>query len=166
MAFELTRVPELDEPEVFETKHKKKKTDPATTKWEAFDEAQLAPSTIVCDGYLPIHPYNGGCHSRVLLTADAVISHMAPDHGSGGGFKFLLKKYERKISFWSNLKARGVELHDLRCDVCDKDLPLVPRRILKHMEAHSGRTAKAKPGGTFWMTLRFDEPEGFDVDEF
>lgn len=136
------------------------------TKWEAFADAGLAPQTIICQDYFPAQLADTSCHTRLLLRPESVVGHMNPEHGSGGGFSFHLRRSEKRSPFWEGLKALGVELHDFRCDVCDAELPLVPRKILKHMDSHSGKMRIARQGGTFLMTLRFDEPEGRDDDEF
>ncbi len=137
------------------------------TKWEAFEEAGLVPTEVWCWDYFPASRVDMSCHSRLMLNGEAVVRHMSPEHGTGGGFKMKLKRTERKSgTFWADLKKSGVELHDFRCDVCDKDIPLTPRRILKHMEAHSGRTHNTVQGGTFLFSLRFDPALEGNEEEF
>ncbi len=91
---------------------------------------------------------------------------MSEDHGTNGGFSLWLRHTDGKTSpVWKDLKKAGVELHDFRCDVCDKELPLVARTIHKHLSSHSGKSRMARPGGLFHMTLKFETPDYDQVEE-
>jgi hypothetical protein len=136
------------------------------TKWEAFEEAGLVPAQIRCQDYHPAQQVDQSCHSNCLLEAQSVVGHMNPDHSPGGGFMFVLRRGEKNAKIWKDLKAAGVEMHDFRCEVCDKEVPLVARRILKHLEAHSGKSRSPKVGGMFLATLKFDPPMEGDDEEF
>lgn len=136
------------------------------TDWEILEKAQLVPIRVECQDYRPIHPSDTSCHSNLLLKGEAIKRHMDPEHGAGGGFKFHLRQREgAKNPIWKELKAEKVELHDFRCDVCDEILPLVGRRILKHLQPHSGKSRSVRAGGAFWMTLKMDLPDREEFEE-
>ena len=127
------------------------------TDWEIFEKANLVPIRITCQDYQPIQQADTSCHTNLALTGANVLSHMVPDHGSGGGFTFHLRQREgAKNPIWKELKNAKVELHDFRCDVCDEVLPLAGRRIVKHLQPHAGKSRSPRPGGAFHMTLKFD----------
>lgn len=135
-------------------------TPKCLTKWEIFDEGSLIPVRVTCQDYQPTHQVDTSCHTNLLVNANSILSHIAPEHGSGGGFEIQLRHREgAKTNFWKELKESGVELHDFRCDVCNDSLiNLNPRRIMKHTQAHSGKTRSAKNGGKFLMTMQTNKP--------
>jgi hypothetical protein len=144
---------------------KKKDTDRSLTKWEAFDEGELIPIQVKCQDYQPIHPWDTSCHTNLIPTANNVVRHMADEHGSGGGFAVQLRhRPGQKTKLWKELSEAKVELHDFRCDVCNEQLPLVPRRVIKHFAAHAGKSRAPRAGGNFWMTLKFDRPDELEED--
>lgn len=124
----------------------------AVSNWSAFKEAGLIPVQIVCDGYLPIHQFNSGCHSKLALTAEAMISHLDREHG--GGFVITLQRTNGPAwDGWDKLIEAGIEVTDFRCDVCDEVIRLNPTFILRHFAPHSGKTRRPRAGGTFLMTI-------------
>lgn len=134
------------------------------TKWDAFEKAGLRPKTITCEGYFPVHRVNLGCHTNILLNADTMVDHVRGEHG--GGFTLVLVQDGRKWDGWQRLRELGAELHDFRCDVCDREVPLVPNVILKHFQAHSGRMRRPIAGGAFLATIKFDPPVDGDEELF
>lgn len=127
-------------------------TKSSGTNWGVFKEAGLVPVKIVCDGYYPIHRANLGCHSKLQLTAEAMINHLDQDHG--GGFQITLKRTDGKPwDGWDKLQEAGIEIVDFRCDVCDEVLRLNPMIILRHFAPHSGKTRRPRQGGTFNLTI-------------
>jgi hypothetical protein len=135
------------------------------TNWEAFNLAQVIPTTITCQDYQEYHAVDQSCHSRLKLDADAVIRHMDPDHSPGAGFQFILRRSDSKTwPGWDKLKDAGVEIHHIQCTVCHKDIALNPRTILKHMQSHSGRFRKSEDLKSFDMVLRTSPPEPGDED--
>lgn len=135
------------------------------TRWEAFEEMGLVPTQITCQDYHPAQRVDTSCHSHCLLNVKSVMGHMAPEHEAGGGFAITLAKGVKGAQIWKDLKSEGVELHDFRCDVCDQEVPLVGRRIMKHFEPHSGKVRAPRPGGVFLATLKFSPPDEVDGDE-
>jgi hypothetical protein len=140
-------------------------TSTTYTKWDAFDRAHLVPVTITCDGYHPVHYVNNGCHSKTVLSAEAIINHMRADHGNG--FQIQLRVTDGKgWPGWKALKDAGIEIVDLRCDVCDKTLPLHPQHLLGCMRAHAGKTKRARQGGLYNLTLSFNKPIAAEEDPY
>jgi len=136
----------------------------AVTNWGAFKEAGLSPIDITCEGYLPIHQFNSGCHSKLALTAEAMISHLDREHG--GGFVMTLRKSNGPVwDGWDKFIELGIEITDFRCDVCDEVIKLNPSFILRHFAPHSGKMRRPKAGGTFNITIsRQVNPEYTDAD--
>jgi len=126
------------------------------TNWQAFVKAGLVPTTIKCSAYHPVHQADMSCHTRLLLSVPTISDHIKGDHG--GGFKFSLKTYPKAWQGWADFEAAGLEIHDIRCDVCDQTVPLVPARILFHMRPHTGKVRRIRPGGEFLITIRSGEP--------
>ena len=138
----------------------------SATPWENLLEGSIVPIRLMCQDYQPVHRVDMSCHTNLQIKGSSVVSHMHPEHGAGGGFYVQLRNRPGvKSDFWQELSDAGVELHDFRCDVCDEQLPLTPRRIIRHVGAHAGKSRSARAGGGFWMTLRFDQPET-ESDEY
>lgn len=133
------------------------------TNWNAFKQAKLAPTVISCEGYKPVHLADISCHSKVLLKADNVKTHVDNDHG--GGFYMQLAATERDTGFWDRMAELGLEAHDFRCDNCDKQLRFHPSSIIPHLKAHGGKTRRVYPGGKFNFTLSLARPEAALTDE-
>ena len=151
------------EVEVEETVPVEEKT--CDTPWENLAKGDIYPVMIKCQDYQPMTGNDMSCHTNLPIKAESVVAHLSPEHGANGGFSVQLRhRPGLKTSLWEDLGKAGVELHDFRCDICDEQLPLAPRRIIKHMAAHSGKTRQAKAGGLFHMTLRFNKPDE-DVNE-
>lgn len=122
------------------------------TNWSVFKEAGLVPTEIVCEGYYPVHRFNNGCHTKLGLTAEAMIAHLDADHG--GGFQITLKRSDGKMwDGWDKLSEAGIEVTDFRCDVCDEVLRLNPTIILRHFAPHTGKSRRPRLGGTFNITI-------------
>ena len=121
------------------------------TNWGAFKKASLTPVQILCTEYQPFHTSVTGCHSRLLLTAEAMLQHITADHG--GGFQLTLVQAAKPWDGWDKLEAAGLEAADFRCDVCDAVLRLTPSNILKHMRTHISKFRRAQEGGVFNLTL-------------
>jgi hypothetical protein len=136
-----------------------KRTEPtrkSTTNWKAFRSARVKVSEILCKGYVPVHLADLSCHGRCLLTAKALDHHIENGHGSADGncgFKFTLTPDTSVDPLWQDLENFGMEIHDFRCDVCDKVLPLHNIHIINHMRPHAGKSRRVRPGGAFLMTL-------------
>ena len=144
---------EVEAPKV-DTKFQK--VNRTLTNWGVFVKAQLVPKRVVCEGYLPTHRYDSGCHSNLLLTAEAVERHLDADHG--GGYRLFLRKGDIPWKGWLEFQDKGLEIHDFRCEICDAELPMSAGHILKHFESHTGKMKRSKPGGEFLMTIRKDKP--------
>ena len=131
---------------------------PATlTRWDAFEKAQLVPVSIVCDGAPNFHRVNLGCHSKLLMKVDSLLTHLDADHG--GGFVFEFRKTDGKPwAGWAELRSKGVELVSFTCDVCDKDVPLHPQQIANHMRPHSGKMKRAQITNKFNVTIATEKP--------
>lgn len=134
------------------------------TNWKAFEQAKLTPVTIKCEGYHPVFLHDSSCHSNLLFTAKSIQNHIENEHG--GGFRFFLKLTDGKPSnLWSELAEAGLEGHDFRCEVCDKQLRYHPSSIIPHLKAHSGKTRRVNPGGVFNMVIATGRPEIALTDE-
>jgi hypothetical protein len=142
-------------------------TKPSDSNWSAFDKAKLVPSEIVCQGYYPVHPHDASCHSRLKLSAESMMPHVEGEHGNkyGVGFRFSLRQSDGKVwKGFDDLHKKGVEITDIRCDVCDEVMRLQSQVILKHMKPHSGKTRRTRTGGIFWMTLSTTKVEPLDEE--
>lgn len=127
------------------------------TNWKAFDQASLAPAEIRCDGYLPVHPSNEGCHTVVKNdNVDTIINHL---ENHGGGFVVKMRYTEKsKTPIWSNLQNAKIEIHDFRCEWCNADVKLNPQHLRKHMEPHLGGNRRIGGNKLFFVTLRNTPP--------
>ena len=134
------------------------------TNWQAFIDAGLVPTRIVCDGYLPLHPFNRGCHTALQLTSDAIIQHYDADHG--GGFHINLRRTDSAKSWkgWQELADSGMEIVDFRDASSQEELPLDPRFLLKAMAPHKNANRRMEPGGKFWMTVS-NKPAEYEFTE-
>lgn len=122
------------------------------TKWDAFAKAGLRPVTITCQAYKPVHLSDRSCHTNLQFSAAAFKRHIEADHGSA--IQLTLKKVDGTSSpLWKELSESGLEAHDFRCDICDRQLTFHPTSILSCMRAHSGKTRRVFPGGHFNITL-------------
>ena len=136
------------------------------TPWQNFVNSNIVPVRIKCQDYQPVMMQDSSCHTNLPLKAESMIGHMQPEHGTGGGFLLQLRhRPGQKWPGWQTLLDAKVELHDFRCDVCDAQLDLAPRKVIKHLQAHAGKSRQARPGGAFAMTLRFNHPDRDDEDE-
>jgi len=116
---------------------------------------------------MPVHLSDEGCHSRVRLDAKTLAGHLKNDHGSlvgTAGFKFSTGRSAKASPLWQELEDLGLEIHDFRCDVCDKVLPLNHINILNHLRPHAGKTRRVRKGGDFWFTLSFKPVQPTDED--
>lgn len=135
-------------------------TPSTMTKWEVFDQAMIVPTQIMCQDYWPTHRTDGSCHTKLRLEADSILRHMNPQHESGGGFQLIFRQTDGKQwPGWQALKAAGAEIHDFRCDICDAEIQLTPRAILRHMRPHNGKSRKITDTKTFNLTVRFGPPD-------
>lgn len=133
------------------TKEIDKKT---MTNWQAFVDAGLIPTRIVCDGYQPVHRFNQGCHTALQLNAKTMIEHFKADHG--GGFVISLRRTDNNAKAWPGWKEladAGFEIIDLRDEAFGEELPLDPRFLLKAMAPRKGANGRVKSGGVFLMTI-------------
>ena len=131
-------------------------TRKSTTNWKAFRSANVKVTNILCKAYTPVHLSDEGCHQRLTLKTDSVKSHINNNHGSQlgtAGFRISLRQGSRPDPLWQELEDGGIEVHDFRCDVCDKVLPLHNLHIINHMRPHAGKTRRVRQGGDFLFTL-------------
>lgn len=158
---------ETESTQVFKTPASQVEESKSNTKWEIFEQGELVPVKLVCQDYLPVHPSDTSCHTTIPISGEVVARHINPEHGSGGGFEIHLRHRPgaKASTLWKELASLGFELHDFRCDVCNEELPLAPRRIIRHIAAHAGKSRAPRAGGKFWMTIRTTRPEE-DVDEY
>jgi len=153
-AIEEPQLPTTDDAIVSET------TPKTITNWKVFNQAMVVPTQIVCQDYWPAQTADTSCHTKLRLLAPNIARHMDPAHESGGGFQFVLRQTDGKPwSGWTDLEALGAEIHDFRCDICNAEIQLTPRAILRHMRPHNGKTRKIVDTKTFNMTLRFSPPD-------
>ena len=145
-------------------------TDVATrktyTRWDAFEKARVVPTTIICD-VIRLHPADEACKTRLALEAKNLISH-AVELGHGGGFQVKVKQTEGKSwPGWSQLAEAGMEIVQLKCEVCDKQVQISPRDIANHLRPHQGkfRGAYQNYRDTFFLQIQNTPVVGND-DEF
>lgn len=127
------------------------------TNWKAFDQANLGVKFVQCDGYAPIHPYNQGCHTKLRPTADAMSSHIDGEHQ--GGFVVQLTQDSAPSPLWKELADAGYEIRDFRCDHCNGEVRLHPKKLAEHgWKQHPGKFSKTRPDGHFLITLTKETP--------
>lgn len=127
------------------------------TKWEIFQRAGLRLKELVCEGYMPIHTYNSGCHTRLIPNATSAKSHIDGEHG--GGFIIGIRSSEQPWEGWREFDELGLEIHDLRCDSCQNEVELNARSILKHIKPHMNSNRRIVPNDKFRVTLGYGKPE-------
>lgn len=145
------------------------------TNWAALHETKLYPTMIKCEGYFPMHAFNSGCHTVMNLKPEQLLNHVESEHGGG----FFLSFRENvmndpmgartiKSGYWDGwlkLQELGLEIRDLRCDICDQQISVNSRSILRHLKPHAGKSSRVKPGGDFLITLSKEIPQDSIIDE-
>lgn len=143
------------------------------TNWNALYETGLTPTYFKCDGYKPVHLYNDGCHTTLQLKPQQLAAHL--DNGHGGGYFVSFQegfpnteggvcRQGKPWEGWKEFEKLGVEIKDLRCDICGDELKLTSRSILRHLKNHAGKSSRMKPGGGFWLTLSREFVGDFDEE--
>lgn len=132
------------------------------TDWNVLTTSKLHPSKIECREYQPVNFSVVSCHSKLVLSAEAMKSHLDADHG--GSFFVTLVQRDTPWRGWKDLSKLGLELADFRCDVCLKEIPLTSASISKHMKPHLNGNRRMIKGGTFRITLanNLDDTTSFD----
>lgn len=126
------------------------------TNWMVFAKAGLVPKEVICQAYKPMQMADMSCHTRLPLSISTINEHIKAEHGSG--FLFRLRKGDAEWPGWKQFAESGLELHDLRCDVCDAEIPLSVPRILTHLRPHAGKTRRVKDGGDYLLTINPEKP--------
>lgn len=135
------------------------------TNWQALIDAKLVPAEIICQAYLPVHPTDLSCHTRLVDSASNMLVH-AFEREHLGGFSIKLRETDGKPwAGWNELAAAGIEASDFRCEICDQQIPFKPINIKKHMRPHAGKLRRTRNGGQFWLTLSRDKSERAEDDE-
>jgi hypothetical protein len=158
---------------VVEEKQSPRKT---VTNWKALYDTKLHPSFVKCEGYHPMHPFCTGCHTVMNLKPEQLVSHLDSEHG-GGFFLSFRQGYQNdpigardiKLAYWDGwlkLQELGIEIRDLRCALCNQEIPVNSRSIVRHLKPHAGNSTRVKPGGDFWITLSHEVPQESVEDEF
>lgn len=137
----------------------------SSTRWDAFEKAQLKIVSACCQAYKPFHAFDMSCHTRFPLTVDNIIRHIEGEHG--GGFEIKLERTEGKPSpLWRALADAGIEAVDVRCEVCGKELAPNPQVLLNHLfKAHPGNMRRPRVTSTLFVTFGHTKPVPKD-DEF
>lgn len=148
---------------VEETKVEEVQPRKTYTPWEIFSRAGMKLKELMCEGYLPIHNPNNGCHTKLLPKAASAQAHVDGDHG--GGFIIALRGTEKPWEGWKEFENAGLEIHDFRCDSCQHEVELNARQILKHMKAHMNSNRRVIVNDKFRVTLGYGKPEFADDQE-
>ena len=150
------------------------------TNWGAIAKSRLVPTFMKCDGYLPMHPHNNGCHTTLPHKPHIFAAHLDGGHGGGIFISFrdnykndmigvnlgsTIKQSEKEWLGWDEFRKEGLEIKDFRCDVCNAEIKLNPNAILKHCKPHQGKTSRLRPGGDFWITLSRDFAQGMEEED-
>jgi hypothetical protein len=95
------------------------------------------------------------------LDPKQLMDHVDKDHG--GGFLISFKvNYQtggnevnvgRPWEGWKKFEEEGCELRDFRCDICNEEVKLTARSILRHIKPHTGKSSRLNKGGDFRITL-------------
>lgn len=118
------------------------------TKWDAF--RGLRPVKLTCEGYLPVHEVNSGCHTALPLEGKWLALHTF-ERQHGGGFHITLDVGDTK--FWDECAEAGLEIVDFRCGVCGKRLKPMAAAVLPHLRPHPDANRKMRTGGLFHITV-------------
>lgn len=149
------------------------------TNWKGLYETKLHPTFIKCQGYPPMQPLTGdnaGCHTVMNLKPEQLVAHLDGEHGGGFFISFRhgmqndpIGARDIKYAYWDGwlkLQELGVEVRDFRCDLCNEQIQVNSRSILRHLKPHAGKSSRVKPGGDFLMTISKDLPaDSFLEDE-
>lgn len=129
------------------------------TDYPTLVRMRWVPTEIQCDGYLPWHRTNEGCHSRVRPRGENVADH-ARRHRSlfGGGFKFRFQPNSKGgWAGWRKLAEAGMEIINIRCMGCLKDIDINVVDLQAHAKPHLGSNKRIyRNGPSFYIT--FDSP--------
>lgn len=146
------------------------------TNWRALAQAGLKPTYIRCDTPQEVSRVNLGCHSALSLDPDQMSRHLDNEHG-GSFFVSFREGYHtdplgasgvkqgRHWDGWARFEELGLEIKDFRCDICNEEIKINSRSILKHIKPHNGKTSRFRPGGDFWLTLTRQYEAEPDDDE-
>lgn len=118
------------------------------TKWDAF--RGLRPTKLLCEGYLPVHTVNSGCHTQLPVEGRWMAIHTRERQHSGG-FHITLEPGESE--FWAECAEAGLEIVDFRCGVCGKRLKPMAAAVMPHLRPHADPNRKMQPGGLFFITV-------------
>jgi hypothetical protein len=143
------------------------------TNWSVFDKAARTPTEIVCEIYngqndrplIPASP-DAFCHSRLKLDGNQILDHINAGHP--GLFQFTTRQADKPWPGWKILADSGLEIHDLRCAVCNRPVPVNVRHILEHCRPHRGAFRhSAADAGKFNFYFKFESPlaSGDDADD-
>lgn len=135
------------------------------TKWGVFEKAKLTPVSVTCD-VLPQHPADEACKTRMIPTAENMVDHINAGHG--GGFSIRVKQTDGKPwQGWEGLAQAGLELHGLRCEVCDQQVFLSVRDITNHLRPHKGKFRGAYQNfkDTFLFVIQTTPPASREDDD-
>jgi hypothetical protein len=134
------------------------------TNWRALMEAKVRPVMITCQGYQPTNPHDISCHTKLKLSADAIVQHIKADHG--GSFRMLFKECDTPWDGWLKFIDAGLESVDFRCERCDMKIPFHVNKILFHMKDHNGKLRRLLPGKLYNIHLSIGRPELSDDEAF
>lgn len=122
-------------------------------EWKVFVDLGIVPTQIVCSEYKPVELATVGCHSRTLLTADAIERHILADHG--GCFLVDVEFSDAQAGWpgWAELATRGYRLVDFRCDCCQEELVPSTQTITRHLNIHQNSNGRRMENKTFRMKI-------------
>ena len=133
------------------------------TNYKAFNDANIIPGRLVCEGYAPRHAIDIACHTSIPITGENVKRHVDADHGAG--FRIRVKRIKDRTSpFWPSLKEQGLEIQELRCEHCDAVIDVSATRMLLHFSPHKGKNRRSK--ATDELLITFVTPTPAEAEEF
>lgn len=126
------------------------------TNYKGLILARVVPSFIKVEGYRPYHVVNLGHHTKIVPTAENILT-VCKNPKLGRGFVFNLKSDSKGGSWkgWLDLAELEMEIVDFRCLVCGRNhINMVSEEIrnclLPHMNQNRRKTSDV---GYFGVTF-------------
>lgn len=126
------------------------------TNWMALVRSKLAPKVFKTRQYPPYFRIDGACHTTLIPSSEKIISKVNEYVGRGEdlGVDFTFVQIRQGWPGWAKLQEAGIEIKDLTCGTCQRQVPVHPGHLLKHMKRHRNPvTGKDQPGGRFLIAL-------------
>lgn len=124
------------------------------TPWPNLAKIKIVPVKVRTCGYSPVHRVDLSSHTTIPPKPQTMIDNIK--YG-GGGFEVTFVAAQDAWAGWKEFQDKGIEMIDLRCEVCRQKVPVNPLHIREHFKVHMDQNKKRREGGTFLITLSHDQ---------